>query len=248
MAAALRRRRPLLRGARIVDFRQPAHQAPEGEVRFTPTPEWLTICACPRCASTTAAQGLRLQDGLVLTNHHVALGQLQKMSTAEKDYVKEGMVARSSKEESGCPDLELNVLVAMEDVTARIVKAVDPKASEKEQNDQRKAEISRITKASTDQTGLRSDVVELYQGGEYWLYRYKKYTDIRLVMAPELQAAFYGGDPDNFTYPRYALDFAFFRVYETGKPLRAEYFLKWSAEVLPTGVGLVTGHPATPTG
>ncbi|MEK7382607.1 MAG: S46 family peptidase [Elusimicrobiota bacterium] len=212
---------------------------------FVPTPEWLDHLRLSSVRFNDGGSGtLVSRDGLVLTNHHVALGQLQKMSTPGKDYVKEGFFARSSKEESACPDLELNILVAMEDVTARIVQAVDPKASEKDQNDQRKAEISRITKASTDQTGLRSDVVELYQGGEYWLYRYKKYTDIRLVMAPEIQAAFYGGDPDNFTYPRYALDFAFFRVYENGKPLQAEHFLKWSADGAADGeLVFVTGHP-----
>lgn len=184
------------------------------------------------------------KDGLVLTNHHVALGQLQKMSTPKKDYVKEGFFAKSNKEEIACPDLEVNVLVSMENVTDQVLKAVDPKAADKDQNEQRKAQISRITKQSTESTGLRSDVVELYQGGEYWLYRYKKYTDMRLVMAPELQAAFYGGDPDNFTYPRYALDFAFFRVYENGKPVKVEHFLKWSKDGAAEGeLVFVTGHP-----
>ncbi len=184
------------------------------------------------------------KNGLVLTNHHVALGQLQKMSTPKNDYVKNGFFAKSAKEEIKCPDLEVNVLVSMEDVTEAVLKAIDPKASDKEKNEQRKAEISRITKKSTELTGLRSDVVELYQGGEYWLYRYKKYTDMRLVMAPEIQAAFYGGDPDNFTYPRYALDFAFFRVYENGKPAKIEHFLSWSKDGAVDGeLVFVTGHP-----
>lgn len=212
---------------------------------FTPTTELLDHL---RLASTRFNDGgsgaFVSKDGLVLTNHHVALGQLQKMSKPEKDFVKEGFFARTAKEEIACPDLELNVLVAMEEVTAQVLKAVNPKSSDKEQNEQRKAEVSRITKASTEQTGLRSDVVELYQGGEYWLYRYKKYTDIRLVMAPEIQAAFYGGDPDNFTYPRFALDFAFFRVYENGKPLKAEHYLKWSKDgAADDELVFVTGHP-----
>lgn len=212
---------------------------------FEPDSQWLEHLRLASVRFNDGGSGSFVsQDGLVLTNHHVALGQLQKMSTAKKDYVRDGFFARSSKEESACPDLELNVLVAMEDVTARIVKTVDPKAPEKVQNGQRKAEISRITKSSTEQTGLRSDVVELYQGGEYWLYRYKKYTDIRLVMAPEIQAAFYGGDLDNFTYPRYALDFAFFRVYENGKPIHVEHFLKWSHDGAADGeLVFVTGHP-----
>jgi hypothetical protein len=212
---------------------------------FTPTQDWINHL---RLASVRFNDGgssaFVSRSGLVLTNHHVALGQLQKMSTAKKDYVKAGFFAKQRKAEIACPDLEVNVLVSMEDVTDQVIGAMNPKSSDQERNEQRKAQISRITKASTDSLGLRSDVVELYQGGEYWLHRYKKYTDMRLVMAPELQAAFYGGDPDNFTYPRYALDFAFFRVYEKGKPVSIEHFLKWSADGAAEGeLVFVTGHP-----
>ncbi|MBI2386356.1 MAG: S46 family peptidase [Elusimicrobia bacterium] len=212
---------------------------------FTPKQEWIDHLRLASVRFNDGGSGAFVsKNGLVLTNHHVALGQLQKMSTPKKDYVKEGFFAKGLKGEIACPDLEVNVLVSMEDVTARVRGAVDPKASDKDQNEQRKGEISRITKASTDETGLRSDVVELYQGGEYWLYRYKKYTDMRLVMAPELQAAFYGGDSDNFTYPRFALDFAFFRVYENGKPVKIEHYLKWSKDGAADGeLVFVTGHP-----
>ena len=212
---------------------------------FAPTPQWIEHLQRASVRFNDGGSGAFVsQDGLILTNHHVALGQLQKMSTASKDYVKEGFFARAPAAEIKCPDLEVNVLVAMEDVTERVRGAVNQDAADKDQNDQRKAEISRIAKESTDKTGLRSDVVELYSGGEYWLYRYKKYTDMRLVMAPELQAAFYGGDPDNFTYPRYALDFAFFRVYENGKPVHPDHFLRWSQDGADEGeLVFVTGHP-----
>ena len=212
---------------------------------FTPTPDWLSHLQRASVRFNDGGSGSFVsKDGLVLTNHHVALGQLQKMSAPGKDYVKEGFFARTSSDEIKCPDLEINVLISFENVTDRVVKAVDQGSAEKDQNEQRKAEISRIAKESMDATGLRSDVVELYQGGEYWLYRSKKYTDMRLVMAPELQAAFYGGDPDNFTYPRYALDFAFFRVYENGKPVRPEHFLSWSKDGAQDGeLVFVTGHP-----
>ncbi|MFI5348118.1 MAG: S46 family peptidase [Elusimicrobiota bacterium] len=212
---------------------------------FRPSPEWVEHLQRASVRFNDGGSGAFVsKDGLVLTNHHVALGQLQKMSTARLDYVKEGFFAKTAAGEIRCPDLEVNILMQMENVTGRVVKAVDPKASDKDQNDQRKSEISRITKESSDKTGLRSDVVELYQGGEYWLYRYKKYTDMRLVMAPELQAAFYGGDFDNFTYPRYALDFAFFRVYENGKPVHPEHFLRWSKDGAADGeLVFVTGHP-----
>ncbi|PIR15105.1 MAG: hypothetical protein COV48_16205 [Elusimicrobia bacterium CG11_big_fil_rev_8_21_14_0_20_64_6] len=212
---------------------------------FTPTQGWIDHLRLASVRFNDGGSGAFVsKNGLVLTNHHVALGQLQKMSTPKKDYVKEGFFAKGLKDEISCPDLEVNVLVSMENVTAQVLGAVNGKSSDKEQNEQRKAQISRITKASMDQTGLRSDVVELYQGGEYWLYRYKKYTDMRLVMAPEIQAAFYGGDLDNFTYPRYALDFAFFRVYENGKPVKIEHYLKWSKDGAAEGdLVFVTGHP-----
>lgn len=212
---------------------------------FTPKQDWIDHLRLASVRFNDGGSGAFVsKNGLVLTNHHVALGQLQKMSTPKKDYVKEGFFAKGLEDEISCPDLEVNVLVSMENVTGQVLGAVNTKSPDKEQNEQRKAQISRITKASTDQTGLRSDVVELYQGGEYWLYRYKKYTDMRLVMAPELQAAFYGGDPDNFTYPRFALDFAFFRVYEKGKPVQIEHFLEWSKDGAAEGeLVFVTGHP-----
>lgn len=212
---------------------------------FTPTPGWIEHLRLSSVRFNDGGSGAFVsKDGLVITNHHVALGQLQKLSTDKNDFVKNGFLAQSCKQEVKCPDLELNVLVSMEDVTARVLKAVDSKAADKTQNEQRKAEISRIAKESTDATGMRSDVVELYQGGEFWLYRYTKYKDIRLVMAPEIQAAFYGGDPDNFTYPRYALDFAFFRVYEGDKPVKIEHYLRWSSDGAAEGEPVfVTGHP-----
>ncbi len=122
-------------------------------------------------------------------------------------------------------------------------------ARHERQGSQRRAQgaiTAKIEKDSLDATGLRSDVVTLYQGGEYWLYRYKKYTDIRLVFAPEVQAAFYGGDPDNFTYPRHDLDMAIFRVYENGKPIASPDYLKWNAAGAADGeLVFVLGHPGS---
>ena len=110
----------------------------------------------------------------------------------------------------------------------------------------RKAEIASIEKESLEKTGLRSDVISLYQGGEYWLYQYKKYTDMRLVFAPEQQTAFFGGDPDNFTYPRYDIDFALFRVYENGKPVENHDYLKWNAKGAGDGeLVFVSGNPGS---
>jgi hypothetical protein len=211
---------------------------------FAPTPEWLEHVQ-RSCVNFGGGSGAFVSgDGLVLTNHHVALGQLQKMSSAAHDYQHEGFFARSNAEEMPCPDLELKVLWSTENVTAAVSAALDAKAAPQAQNAQRKATLARLEQESTQKTGLKTESVELYQGGQYWLYRYRTYKDVRLVCAPEEQIAFFGGDADNFTFPRYNLDFAFFRVYENGQPVHPEHFLAWS----PTGAGegdlvFVAGHP-----
>jgi hypothetical protein len=214
---------------------------------FSAAPEWLEHVRLSSVRFNDGGSGAFVSaGGLVLTNHHVALGQLQKVSTEKNDYVKNGFFAKTGAEEMKCPDLELNVLIAMENVSDRVLGAVDKAASDKVQNEQRKGAMAKIEKESLDRTGLRSDVVELYQGGEYWLYQSKKYTDIRLVMAPEAQAAFYGGDPDNFTFPRFDLDFAFFRAYEGGKPVKADHYFKWSKNGAADGeLVFVSGHPGS---
>lgn len=184
--------------------------------------------------------------GLLLTNHHVARGQLQKNSTPDHDYIKNGFYARTADDEMKSADLEVNVLMSTEDVTARVQNALKGAKNAEAEFAARKAEIAKIEQESLKQTGLRSDVITLYQGGEYWLYRYKKYTDVRLVFAPEEQTAFFGGDPDNFTYPRYDLDMALFRVYENGKPISTPNYLKWNAKGAPEGdLVFVTGNPGS---
>ncbi|MFB3920499.1 MAG: S46 family peptidase [Terriglobia bacterium] len=214
---------------------------------FTPTQAWLDHVRLSSVRFNDGGSGSFVSPhGLALTNHHVALTQLQKLSTAQKDYVKDGFYARTPAEEPKCPDLELNVLVSLEDVTARVQGAAKKGMSAESALQARKAEIAHIEKESTDKTGLRSDVVTLYDGGEYWLYRYKKYTDVRLVFAPEQQIAFFGGDPDNFTYPRYDFDMALFRVYENDKPLDSSNYLRWSARGAGDGeLVFISGHPGS---
>jgi hypothetical protein len=185
-------------------------------------------------------------DGLVLTNQHVAAGQLQKLSTAERDLVRDGFYASTRADELKCPDLEANVLVSYENVTARVQAAAAAGASDADAARARRTVIASIEKESFEQTGLRSDVVTLYSGGEYWLYRYKRYTDVRLVFAPEEQNAYFGGDYDNFTFPRHDLDVAFLRVYEDGKPARTEHHLRWSAHGPSEGeLVIVSGQPGS---
>src|SRR5438309_9550970 len=167
-------------------------------------------------------------DGLILTNHHVGLDCLGKLSTPQHDYVETGYHAKTHAEEVKCVDLELNVLMSIEDVTQRVNAAVTQGMSTADATRARRGVMNTIEKESLDKTGLRSDVVTLYQGAEYHLYRAKKYTDVRLVFAPEVSIAFFGGDPDNFEYPRYDLDVCFFRAYDNGKPAKVDNYLRWS--------------------
>ncbi len=185
-------------------------------------------------------------DGLVATNHHVAADAIQKLSSEQNNYLRDGFVAKSAAEELKCVDLELNVLQSIEDVTTRVNAAIPVGATGEAAAAARRKIMAEIEKESLDQTGLRSDVVTLYQGGAYHLYRFKKYTDIRLVFAPELSVAFFGGDPDNFEYPRYNLDVAFLRVYENGQPVKPANYLKWSKTGAKDGeLAFVSGHPGT---
>ena len=183
-------------------------------------------------------------DGLIVTNHHIGAESLQKLSPPGKDYYRNGFYARRQVDELKCPDLELNVLQEISDVTARVNAAVTPGQSPASAFAARRKVMSEIEKESLDKTGLRSDVVTLYQGGAYHLYRYKKHTDVRLVMAPESGIANFGGDTDNFEYPRFCLDVCFFRAYENDRPLSVKHFFKWSDAGSKEGeLVFVTGHP-----
>lgn len=185
-------------------------------------------------------------DGLIVTNHHVASDAIYKLSTKERDLLKQGYLARTREEELKCVDLELNVLMSIEDVTARVNAGVRPDMSAAEALAARNAARAAIEKESLEATGLRSDVVTLYQGAQYHLYRYKVYTDVRLVWAPEEQAAFFGGDPDNFGYPRFNLDVTLMRAYENGQPAKVEHFLKWNPAGTREGdLVFLTGHPGS---
>jgi len=185
-------------------------------------------------------------DGLVITNHHVGADDIQKLSDEKNNYLRDGFYAKTPADEKKCVDLELNVLQAIEDVTLRVNSAIPVGATGEAAVLARRKITAEIEKESLAKTGLRSDVVTLYQGGAYHLYRFKKYTDIRLVFAPEQGVAFFGGDPDNFEFPRYNLDVCFFRVYENGQPVKSAHFLKWSAKGAQDGeLSFVSGHPGT---
>ncbi|MBY0457227.1 MAG: S46 family peptidase, partial [Gemmataceae bacterium] len=214
---------------------------------FDLTDEWLrnAMLASVRLNSGGSG-GFVSADGLFVTNHHVAADSLQKLSKPGQDLLKDGFYADTRDKELKCPDQEINVLQEIVDVTKEVNAAVKPEMTAAEAFAARRAVMGQIEKDSLDKTGLRSDVVTLYNGGLYHLYRYKKYTDVRLVFAPEKQIASFGGDVDNFEYPRMNLDVTFFRAYENDKPAKTPNFFKWSETGPASGdLVFVTGHPGT---
>lgn len=183
-------------------------------------------------------------DGLVLTNHHVGRSAIQQVSSAEHDYIRDGFTAPNREGELKVPGLVLITLEKMRDVTKEVEAAVKPGSSAAEARKAREAALLTLQQAEIKATGLQVESVSLYNGGETWLYGYKRHTDVRLVAAPEAQMAAFGGDPDNFVYPRHDLDFSLFRVYENGKPYKPAAFLPFSSAGAKVGEPVfVTGHP-----
>src|SRR5882672_9860567 len=212
---------------------------------FTPTQQWLDHVRLSSVRFNNGGSGSFVSaDGLAFTNHHVGADCIQKLSKAGTDYMKTGFYAKTQAEEAKCPDLELNVLMTIDDVSAKVKAASTASMSAAEAGQAQRSAMSAIEKECAASTGMRCDVVTLYSGEVFHLYQYKKYTDVRLVFAPEFQAAFFGGDPDNFTYPRYDLDISFFRIYENDKPVHLEHYLKWSKTGVKDGdLVFVPGNP-----
>src|SRR6266513_964733 len=212
---------------------------------FEPSKQWLEHLQKSSVRFSSGGSGSFVSaDGLVITNHHVGADALQKFSDEQHNYLRDGFYARTRVEEKKCVDLELNILMSIEDVTARVNSTMNSDMTSEQASDARRGAIATIEKESKDKTGLRSNVITLYQGGAYHLYRYKRYDDVRLVFAPEQQIAFYGGDPDNFEYPRFDLDICIFRAYENGQPAKVEHFLKWNPDGPKDGeLTFVSGHP-----
>ena len=226
-------------------FNNPPLKQFKEKYQFEPTPQWLEHLQKSSVRFNSGGSGSFVSsNGLVITNHHVGLDTLQKISSEKNNYVRDGFYAKSQKDEVKATDLELNVLMSIEDVTDRVKAAVQPNMAAEDSSKARGNAIAEIEKESREKTGLRSDVVTLYQGGQFHLYRYKRYDDVRLVFAPEEQIAFYGGDPDNFEYPRFDLDACIFRAYENGQPAKPEHYLKWNAKGPADGeLTFVSGHP-----
>lgn len=226
-------------------FNQPPRKILSEKHGFTPSPEWLEHLQKASLRLNNGGSGSFISpDGLVLTNHHVGADALEKLSQPGQDLLKDGFLAKTWAEERKCPDLEINQLESIEDVTARVEAAVKPGMAPAEAAAARRKVMADIELESKQKTGLRSDVVTLHHGGLYHLYRYRQFTDVRLVFAPESFIASYGGDVDNFEFPRFNLDMCLFRVYEKNEPYKPAHWLKAGFAGAAEGeLVFVSGHP-----
>jgi len=227
-------------------FNMPPSSVLKAKYNFAITTEWLQHVQLASVRFGGASGSFVSPDGLVLTNHHVGQGAIQNLSTKDRDLMRTGFYARTRAEELKAPGMELAVLQEIEDVTAKVLGAERPEMTAVQAAAARDKIISALEKESTEKTGLRSTIVNLYSGSMYHLYRYKVYTDVRLVFAPESIIAFFGGDPDNFTYPRFDFDISLFRIYENDKPVNSKHYLKWNTSGLKENeLVFASGHPGS---
>jgi hypothetical protein len=227
-------------------FEIPPVQQVQSKYNFELTEEWLEHIRLSSVRfGRSGSASFVSPHGLIMTNHHVGASQLQMHSTPENNMLKNGFYAETLADEIPCHGLECIVLHSIKDITADL----DEITKDLETNTAAKARleaISKIEQEEANKTNLHCEVITLFQGGKYHLYRYKKYTDIRLVWAPEQDIAAFGGDPDNYEYPRYCVDSSFFRAYENGNPASIKHYLKWSTNgVKENELVFVSGHPGT---
>ncbi|HEX9581358.1 MAG TPA: S46 family peptidase [Gemmatimonadales bacterium] len=219
------------------------------EYGFRPSEAWLTglrlaALRLPNCTASFVSP-----DGLVLTNHHCAREGATAVARQGEDLITDGFFAAAQGDERQVPDLYVDQLVEIHDVTAEVHAAVDPGQPEEAQVEARDARVAEVQQRLSQSRSLSCEVTSLYHGGKYSSYCYRRYEDVRLVFLPELTIGYFGGDPDNFTFPRYVLDVSFFRVYgPDGRPLRTEAFLPWNAAGPAAGEPVfVVGNPGSTT-
>lgn len=220
----------------------------EKNYQFKPTQEWVqkSMRSAVRLAGGCSGSFVSA-EGLVLTNHHCVISCIEDLSSKEQDLVNNGFLAKNRSDEKQCPGMEINRLEKTEDVTARMQKALTGLTG-KSFSDAKKAEQSRIEKECVGDSAdkRRCDIVELYGGGQYHVYQYSRFQDVRLVFAPEYASGFFGGDPDNFNFPRYNLDMSLLRVYADGKPLiNNDWFPINPKGARENELVMTLGHPGT---
>jgi hypothetical protein len=227
-------------------FNKPPKDILQKKYGFSVTPEFMDHLRLASISFGGASGSFVSPEGLVLTNHHVGRGAVQNLSTKDRDLMKTGFYARTQAEELKVPGMELRVLVGIADVTDKVLGAEKPGTTPVEAADARQKVIAALENEAAGTAGMRGTVVTLYSGGMYHLYTYKLYDDVRLVFAPEYLVAFFGGDQDNFTYPRYDLDITLFRIYENGRPFKSDNYIKWSTTGVREGdLILCSGHPGS---
>lgn len=219
----------------------------EKKYGFRPTQEWLDdVMKSALQFGGGCSAAFVSEDGLIMTNHHCARNVLLGLSPKGENYLRDGYYAKTMAEEIKVSRLFVDQLIQIIDVTDEVLTAFRSGSTDEEKIKNRSAKISELEKKNSEETGLTCRVVELYKGGKYSLYLYKRYNDIRLVMAPDFQIAATGWDWDNFTYPRYELDFMFFRAYENDKPVKTDHFFKFSAKGADEGEPIfVVGRPGS---
>ncbi|GHT46334.1 hypothetical protein FACS189454_07320 [Planctomycetales bacterium] len=226
-------------------FENPPTKQVKEKYGFDLTQDWLKHIQLSSCRfAKRGSASFVSSQGLIMTNHHVGARNLHELSTPENNLLENGFYAKTLDDEAKCSGLEVLVPILSEDVTDKVNADVKPEMSAEEAQKARNTAIAAIEKEAANKTKLRCEVTTLYQGGKYSLYGYKVYNDIRLVWAPEKDIASFGGDPDNYEYPRYCVDCSFFRAYEDGKPAKIEHFLKWSTGGVKDGeLVFVSGFP-----
>ncbi len=224
---------------RMWTFDYPPVKYFESQYNFKPSEKWLknVRMSALRFANYCSASFISA-DGLVMTNHHCGRESVAKVSKPGEDLFDNGFYAKTLDEERKVPGLYVDQLVQIKDVTEQIHTAMDSGKTAEDKASLAQKEMNKIKKADEEKTGLKIQIVKFYNGGKYSEYQYKRYNDVRLVFSPEAQLGYFGGDEDNFTYPRYDLDMNFFRVYDdNGKPLKTEHYFHWSPN------GAVAGEP-----
>ena len=213
---------------------------------FRPTQEWLNTARMASLRIPGCTASFVSANGLLMTNHHCGRGHVGRVTREGENLLDNGFYAETMADERQAPNMWADQMLVMEDVTTLIESAVDRMAPDEQQAQARDARVDAVQDSASEAHGLRCEVTELYNGAKYSVYCFKRYTDVRLVMTPELQIGAFGGDPDNFTYPRYDLDMSFFRVYEDGEPVQPTAFFRFDTDGVEEGDAVfVIGNPGS---